>query len=176
VENNPAVSIDDDKKTGEKIVDVFDLVVEDYIGREGLDGMTLDYSHAWCVVDYFKRDLSKPSDTKSDPIWNEPSWNMEWCRRQYNGVPRSAQSIENYVKKASHFIKWVHIGDEPNAFSHDGRHIGEWNINFKECMELLEEHLTKETPATIEVKDGHTDAGFKRILEHDYPVLKELFG
>jgi hypothetical protein len=176
VENNPAVSIDDDRKMGEKIVDVFDLVVEDYIGREGLDGMTLDYSHAWCVVDYFKRDFSKPHDTQSDPVWNDISWNMEWCRQQYDGVPRSAQSMENYVKKAAHIIKWVHIGDEPNAFSHDGRHIGDGAIDFKECAELLNSSLPTETPATIEVKDGHTDAGFKRIIEHDLPALKKLFG
>jgi hypothetical protein len=179
VENNPAVSIDDDKKTGEKIVDVFDLVVEDYIGREGLDGMTLDYSHAWCVVDYFNRDLSNPFGARFDiqkGAFNEISENMEWCRRQYNGVPLSAQSIENYVKKASHFIKWVHIGDEPNAFSHSGGHVGEGTIDFKECAELLNSLLPMETPATIEVKDGHTDAGFKRILEHDLPSLRKLFG
>jgi len=178
VENNPAVSIDDDKKTGEKIVDVFDLVVEDYIGREGLDGMTLDYSHAWCVVDYFKRDRSNPSDTQFlwEGAFNEPSWNMEWCRQQYGGVPRSAQSMENYVKKAAHIIKWVHIGDEPHAFTHSGGHVGEGKIDFKECAELLNSSLPMETPATIEVKDGHTDVGFKRILEHDLPLLKELFG
>jgi len=168
VENNPATSVDTDKKTGEGILDVFDLVPEDYIGRPGLDGTTLDYSHAWSVVGYFKCDFSKPHE--------KPGENLEWCRRQYAGIPHAARSMKSFVEEVAPRVEWLHIGDEPDAFSHDGRHIGEGDINFKGCAELLEEFLTKDTPATIEVKDGHTDAGFKRILEHDYPVLKELFG
>lgn len=159
VENNPAVSIDHDIKTGEDIIDNIDLVAEDYINRKGIDGTTLDYAHAWSVVGYFNGDKKYS--------------NLEWCRKQY-GIPKSAESLEKFVKKVSTKIKWLHLGDEPNPYVHSGSHIGDGKIDFNECAKLMYKYLTEDIVVTIEVKDGHTKEGFKRIVEYDFPYLKNL--
>lgn len=163
VENNPAVSIDYDKKTGEGILDNVDLVAEDYIGRRGIDGTNLDYSHAWTVVEYFKGDKKYS--------------NLEWCRRQYGGVPESAKSMENFVREVAPKVRWLHLSDEPHPYTHSSSHIGDGEIDFRECARLLDEYLTNNdiVVATIEVKDGHTPEGFKKIIEHDFPCLSKIF-
>jgi len=160
VENNPATSVDVDKKTGQNLLDNTDLVPEDYIGRLGIDGTNLDYSHAWTVVEGL--------------IGDKKQSNLEWCKRHYGVVPESARSIERFVKAVSPRVKWVHLSDELNAYSHEGLHAGDGKIDLKKCLCLLNSHLTKETPATIEVKDGYTPEGFKKILEQDLPVLSAL--
>lgn len=160
VENNPAFSIDEDKKTEKGIVDNLDLVAEDYIYRDGIDGTNLDWSHAWSVVEYFKGDRKCA--------------NLEWCRRQYHGVPASARSIESFVRTVAPKIKWIHLSDELDPYSHLGLYMGDGRIDFVKCLKLLDKYLPEETPATIEVKDGHKPEGFKRIKEHDFPVLEKL--
>ena len=160
VENNPAVSADEDKKTGEQILDNVDLVAEDYIERDGIDGTNLDYSHAWTVAGYFSGDKKYP--------------NLEWCRRQYEGVPESAKSIENFVKTVAPKIKWIHLSDEPHPYTHSGMHLGEGATDFHECTRLLDKYLADEVVATIEVKNGHTQEGFKKIIEHDFPFLRKI--
>jgi len=162
VENNPAVSSDSDGKTCEGIIDNVDLVPEDYIIRKGINGTTLDYSHAWTVVKYFQGNVKSP--------------NLEWCRRQYRGVPRSARSLEKFVQAVAPATRWLHLSDEPHPYTHSGSHIGDGKIDFQECARLLNEHLEDDDiVATIEVKDGHTPEGFKRVIEHDFPFLKRAF-
>jgi len=167
-ENNPSCGIELDKKTGEYLVDNVDFVPEDFLDREGIEGMNLDYPHAWTVVAYFQGKAFEYEGPRSTE-------NLEWCRRHYGGVPESAKSMENFIRKVAPKVEWMHISDEANPYAHKGLHVGEGNVDFKECADLLEKYLPKETPATIEVKDGHTEVGFKRILEHDWPFLKKLF-
>lgn len=161
VENNPAVSIDKDEKTGEDLLDNMDLVAEDFIDRKGVGGTNLDYSHAWTVVGYFQGEKTYP--------------NLEWCKRQYGGIPESGKSMENFVRKVAPQVDWIHLSDEADPYKHQGLHVGDGNVDFEECAELLDRFLKKEVVATIEVADGHTVPVFKKILEHDFPVLKEIF-
>ena len=70
-------------------------------------------------------------------------------------MPWGAQSMKNFVTEISPLITWVHLSDEPHAYTHSGGHMGDGNIDFDECLELLEQNLGDETVATIEVKDGH---------------------
>ena len=95
---------------------------------------------------------------------------------QYDGVPESAESIGNYVEMVAPRIKWIHLSDEPHSRIHSGLHIGEGGIDFQECARLLDDSIVDDTVATIEVSDGHKDDGFKKIIEHDYPLLKKYFG
>ena len=140
-----------------------DLVAEDYFDRDGIDGTNLDYSHAWSVVEYFMGGEKYP--------------NLEWCRRQYQGVPPSAASIGDFVQRVSPKVRWVHLSDEPHPYTHSGSHMGDGKIDFEECARLLNECTGDEVVvATIEVKDGHTPDGFKRIVEHDFPYLSKIFG
>lgn len=160
LENNPVAVIVSDKKIGQDLFDVTDLVAEDYINRENIDGVTFDYSHAWGVVESFKNNKNFP--------------NIRWCEKQYDGIPKSAKSIEDFVKKVSPKALWCHISDEPKTCIHSGLHIGDGNIDFEECMSLLNKHLREETPVTIEIMDGHTPEGFKRIIEKDFPKLSAI--
>lgn len=59
--------------------------------------------------------------------------------------------------------------------THLGLHIGEGNIDFEECAELLNKYLLKQTVATIEVSDGHKKEGFEKIIKHDFPLLLGYF-
>ena len=67
-ENNPATSWDDDKKTGQMLLDNVDIVAEDYCDRKGLDGFNLDIPHAESVV--------KASNA------NEKNSNIAWMIRR----------------------------------------------------------------------------------------------
>ena len=101
--------------------------------------------------------------------------NTEWLRRHYVDGPRSAESMENYVRNVAPQTKWLHLTDEPHPYAHTGLHMGDGTIDFEECASLLETHLRDETVTIIEVGDGHTDDGFKKLIEHDLPILRKLF-
>jgi len=160
VENNPAVALIKDSN-GNLVQDIVDQVSEDFINRKWIDGITFDYSHAWLVMEYFRRNEQKFA-------------NMELCRKQYGGVPNSAKSMNNFVKSVASRIKWIHLSDEVHPYQHEGLHIGEGKIDFNECAELLKKYLKKDVVVTIEVLDGHTPEGYKKIVEKDFPLLKEL--
>lgn len=138
----------------------FDMVAEDYEERDGIEGNTFDISHAWRIVHCFKKGRRYK--------------NLEWCMRQYNGVPDSAKSLENFIKRAAKGMKWIHLADEDNMNKHQARHIGEGKIDFVKCLRTLSETTDGEIIATIEVDDGHTPDGFRKILESDYPKLSEI--
>jgi hypothetical protein len=162
VENNPAYSLFIDKKTGHMHVDNTDLVAEDYIDRQGIDGTTLDCSHAWSVIESFKEGDVEP--------------NLEWCERQYGEIPPSAKSMKNYIQKVAPKLKWLHLSDESrkNNYAHCGLHVGDGDMNLQETLSILNENLTQETPVTIEMNDGHKPEGFARIIENDFPKLKQI--
>jgi hypothetical protein len=162
IENNSAAFTECDKSTGEKLFSSnVDFVAEDYINREGVEGTNLDYSHAWNVISCFNGNKKYP--------------HLQWCRRQYGRTPESAGSMENFVRNVASKIKWIHICDEL-PYTHSGSHIGDGKIDFEECARLLNNYLEEEIVATIEVSDSHTPDGFKRILQHDFPFLKKIFG
>jgi hypothetical protein len=174
LENNSSAGKLFDKKTGRWIVDNFDFVAEDYAGRRGADGNNWDYSHAWCAIGALNGDRICPT--------------MEWCKRQYNGMPESGRSIQEYARKVAPNIEWAHLCDEASPYAHHGLHVGEVRkeggqeirgmIDFNECAEALgrvvRENPKKDIVATIEVKDGHLQQGFEKIINHDYPILKSL--
>lgn len=165
LENNPAIARIYDN-TGSLILDVVDLVPGDFLTRPGNDGFTLDYSHAWLVAEYFRvnNDL-RISDDKHP--------NLELCRQQYGDV--FGDLLEKFVISVAPRVKWVHLCDEKSSYEHLGLHIGEGVIDFRKCAELLKTHLKEDVVATIEVREGHTEEVFRRIIEHDFPILEELF-
>jgi len=161
VENNAGSEFRYDETANQYLAANVDLAVEDYINRKGIDGTTLDYSHAWLVVKCFEKNKKYP--------------NLEWCKRQYGGIPESGKSIKSFVRMASPKIRWIHLSDESYDLVHSALHIGEGNIDFVECLGFLNKYLSEETPTTIEINNGHSPEGFKKIVEKDYPRLSELF-
>ena len=87
---------------------------------------------------------------------------------------KSAQSMENFVSILAPKIEWLHIGDEPDAYSHAGLHIGDGKFELVEDLALLKKYLKNDVVATIEVKDGHKPDGFSKIIKSDYPKLQEM--
>lgn len=161
LENNPAVARIYDN-TGSLILDVVDLVSGDFVKRSGNDGFTLDYSHAWSVTEYFR-------------VNGEKNSNLELCRQQYGDISYSDDLLERFVRCVAPRVKWIHLCDEKSPHEHLGLHIGDGVIDFRRCAELLKTYLKEDVIATIEVRDGHTEEGFRRIAEHDFPILEELF-
>jgi hypothetical protein len=154
VENNSAVSIGFGEQNREGVIyNTADLVPGDYVGRWGLSGNTFDYAHAWTVV-------NSDRDHK----------NIEWTKVG-SEIP---DTLEDFVQQVSGSMRWMHLCDEVDPLKHTGSHIGDGKIDFVECAYILSDFIPDGTIATIEVCDGHTEDGFRRILEHDYPLLKLL--
>ena len=162
VENNPGVARIYDN-TGKLILDVVDLVPGDFVTRHGNDGFTLDYSHAWLVSEYFR--------IRGD----EKHSNLELCRQQYGDLSSIDDMLERFVRSVAPKTRWIHLCDEKDPYEHLGLHIGDGIINFRKCAELLKTYLKEDVVATIEVRDSHTEEGFRRIIEHDFPILEDLF-
>jgi hypothetical protein len=161
-ENNGIGANGSSEALADRRLKMTDLVPEDYLGRAETHGNTFDISHAWRVIECLHR----------GPNYE----NIRWVKEQYGGIPASAESMESFIEDVAPDTGWVHLADERYATRHEGLHIGDGVIDFESCARWLKEHIGGDTYVTIELHDSHTDAGFERIVNHDFPRLKKLLG
>ncbi|MBI5332499.1 MAG: hypothetical protein HZB65_02915 [Candidatus Aenigmarchaeota archaeon] len=100
-----------------KLVHITDQCFEDFSNRNFR--MVMDISHIALLVHYFKQNKIAKSPTnkaKSDLAISATkqkeklNW-MEVLKKEYNGIPKSLQSIESYLQMAKEKTAWFHLSD-----------------------------------------------------------------
>jgi hypothetical protein len=157
VENNPVVSSRIDSDDGKNMLYYMDLLPEDFLGRNWIDGITLDVANAAGAIEGFQTFSEFP--------------NLEACVVQYRHVPQSTYSFDSYAHIAAPMIKWIRISDQSDVRRNLRLHLGEGRLTIESFIRSLDSCLKNDTVISIDVRDGNTKKGLKRIFEHDYPYL-----
>ena len=121
-------------------VNMIDTVAEDFAERAGIDGICLDWGHAWTTVEYFRQ--------------QEQAENMEAVRKIYGGAPSSCRTMTAFFKKLSPRIRWLHVNDEVHALKHLGLVPGSGRVDWNEFFSCVGT-LKRDVPATLEIAESY---------------------
>ncbi|MBN2459179.1 hypothetical protein JXB28_02750 [Candidatus Woesearchaeota archaeon] len=144
LENSPPMS------AGDGNYHVLDMAFEDMEERIGNNGFVLDISHAAMCIEYYKQ--SQKQGKISIPA-------LDVLKGKSGKIPESLHSLESYVTKAKHNIKWIHISDANGIMGeNEGLPIGAKGsiIDFKSLLRCIEKEI-KSPIGVLEIANAHKD-------------------